>query len=520
MLWVIALIAVHPVLAADYDIVIRNGRVADGTGSPAFSADVAVRAGKIVAVGKLGGIGARELDAGGLIVAPGFIDVHTHCEDICDLPLAENFVRMGVTTIVTGNCGTSVLDIAGLFRQIESASVSVNVATLVGHNSVRLSAMNGSFDRTPTAAEMTKMRRLIERAMNDGAVGLSTGLIYPPGAFAKTEEIIELARVVAACDGIYVSHMRSESAEIYAALDELFRIASEAGVRAQISHLKLATKPVWGQADKVLAAIGGARARGLDITQDQYVYAASSTGLGVLVPEWARQGNHERFHERMRRPAEKAKVIAEMKEKLQGNQREDYAHVVIADYQHDRRLNGLNLVEAAKVRRGSGTLDDQIELILDIEQNGGATGVFHGMNEADLQKFLAHPNTMIGSDSGLRRFGDGVPHPRGYGNNARVLARYVRELKVLTLEEAIRRMTSLPASTLHLKDRGQVREGVWADIVVFDPDAIQDHATYKEPHQYPSGIHYVLVNGVLVVDKEGHTRAKPGRPLRRSAVHP
>jgi N-acyl-D-amino-acid deacylase len=508
-------IAVRSVLAADYTVVIRGGRVVDGTGNPAYFADVAVRDGKIAAVGKLSGAAQTEIEANGMIVAPGFIDVHTHAEDIAEVPLAENFVRMGVTTIVTGNCGSSALDVAEFFRLLEATGVSVNVATLIGHNSIRSAAMNGSFDRVPTAAEVATMKSFVVKAMKDGAVGLSTGLIYLPGTFAKTEEIIELAKVVAASEGIYASHLRSESAEIFTALEELFRIAREARVRAQLSHLKLATKPVWGQADKVLAALEQARASGLDITQDQYVYAASSTGFSMLVPEWARQGGPDKFRERMRRPAEKAQVIAEMKDKLHRGQREDYAYAVIADYLPDRTLNGLTIVEAAKVRRGSDSLDDQIELILDLEQQGGATGVFHGISEEDLRKFLAHPNTMIGSDSGVRRFGEGVPHPRGYGNNARVLARYVRELKLLRLEDAIRRMTSLPATTYRLKDRGQLREGAWADIVVFDPETVQDNATYKEPHQYPSGIQYVFVNGVLVAKNGQHTLASPGRPLRQ-----
>jgi N-acyl-D-amino-acid deacylase len=352
---------------------------------------------------------------------------------------------------------------------------------------------------------------MVRRAMQEGALGLSTGLIYLPGTFAKTEEIIELAKVAAEFDGLYASHMRNEGREIFEALEELFRVAREAGLRAHVSHVKLSGKAYWGQAARVLEAIERARAEGLDITQDQYVYTASSTGLSQLVPESAREG--DKFKERLADPAEKAKIVDEMKATLKRGGRDDYAYAAIADYKHDRSLNGLNVVQAARRVRGSDTLEDQIELILEIQARGGASGVFHGISEEDLRTFLAHPNTMFASDSGVRRWKEGVPHPRGYGNPARVLARYTRELKLLRLEEAVRRMTSLPATTFRLKDRGQVREGHWADLVIFDPVKVQDQATFEEPHRYATGFTAVLVNGVVVVREDEHTGARPGRPL-------
>ncbi|MCS6861348.1 MAG: amidohydrolase family protein, partial [Abditibacteriales bacterium] len=308
--------------------------------------------------------------------------------------------------------------------------------------------------------------------------------------------------------------IRGEGTTILNALDELFRIAREAKIRAQISHIKLSGKAAWGRADEVLAAIEKARADGLDITQDQYVYTASSTGISQLIPARARVGGREKFVERLSDPDEKAKIVAQMKENLQRSGRDSYAYAVIASYRADPSLNGKNIAEAAKVKRGSDSLDDQIELILEIEKTGGASGVFHGINEDDLQKFLQHPNTMIASDSGVRGFGEGVPHPRGYGNNARVLARYVRELKLLRLEEAIRRMTSLPATTFRLKDRGVLREGAWADLVIFDPQKVQDLATFNDPHHYATGILHVFVNGVAVVKDGEHTGARPGKALR------
>ncbi len=512
--WILALFTL-PLGAATYDVLIRHGRVVDGSGNPAFFADVAIRDGRIAAIGKVSGDAALEIDAKGLVVAPGFIDVHTHAEEIDELPLGENFVRMGVTALVLGNCGSSAPDVAGFFRRLEATNISPNVATLIGHGTVRGKAMGGSFMRPPTAEELERMKGMVEQGMKDGAAGLSTGLIYLPGTFAKTEEIIELAKVASRYDGIYASHMRDEGQEIFDALNELFRIAREAGIRAEVSHIKLSGKSNWGQTAKVLAVIEAARAEGLDITQDQYTYTASSTGISQLVPEEWREGG--RFKERLVEAADKAKLVAEMKEKLRKSGREDYAYAVIASYKHDPALNGLNIVEAARKARGADSLDDQIELILDIQLHGGASGIFHGINEDDLQHFLRHPHTMFASDSGVRKFQDGAPHPRGYGNNARVLARYVRELKLLRLEDAVRRMTSLPASTFRLKDRGLLREGGWADVVVFDPAKVQDESTFGEPHHYATGFAWVLVNGVPVVKKDAHTGARPGRILRHQA---
>lgn len=508
-----ALLTLASGAAAEFDLVIRGGRVVDGMGNPAQFADVAVRDGRIVAVGRVSGEAGRTLDAAGKIVAPGFIDVHTHADEVAELPLAENFVRMGVTSVVVGNCGSSATDVAAFFRQIEATNVSVNVALLIGQGSVRSQVMGGSFRRPATATELDRMRALVEQGMRDGAVGLSSGLIYLPGTFTPTEELVELAKVVGRFDGIYATHMRDEGREILTALEEAFRIGREGGVRVEISHLKLSGNVSWGRTNEVLAALAEARRNGLDVTQDQYVYTASSTGLSQLVPEEFREGG--KFRERLADPAQKAAMVAAMKERITTGKRGDYRYAVIADYPPDRALNGLNIAEAAKRRRGTDTLDDQIELILELQSRGGGSGVFHGMNEDDLQAFAVQPNTMFASDSGIREFGKGVPHPRGYGNNARVLARYVREQGLLRLEDAVRKMTSLPAATFRLKDRGIVREGAWADLVVFDPEKVRDRATFTEPHQYATGFAAVIVNGVSVVENDAHTRARPGRVLRR-----
>ena len=503
--------------AENFDVLIRHGLVVDGTGNPGYHADVAVKDGRIAAIGKIDGTAKEEIDAMGMVVAPGFIDVHTHADDVADFPEAENFLRMGVTSIVVGNCGSSDLDIAKLFQNIEAKKVSINVASLIGHNSVREKAMGGSFDREPTPAEREKMKAIVRQAMEDGAVGFSTGLIYRPGTFSSSDEIVELAKVIAPFDGIYTSHMRHEDYRIDSALDEVFQVAREAHVRAEVSHIKLGGEKAWGQAARVMGRVDQVRAEGLDITLDQYVYTASSTSMSQLIPDWAFDGGRKKFKAVIADPAQKAKLVTEMEEQIHGRGATNFAYAVIAHYDHDPSLDGLSIVAASKKLRGSDSLADQIETILELEKNGGASGVFHGMNEADLKVFMQYPNTMFASDSGVREFGKGVPHPRGYGNNARVLGHYVRELKVLRLEDAIRKMTSLPANTFQFSGRGELHPGWAADITVFDPAKVNSPATFTDPHHYAVGIPYVLVNGVTVIKNSQETDARPGQALRHIA---
>ena len=503
--------------AETYDLILRHGQIVDGTGAPAYAGDVAIKDRKIVAVGKVGGEAKQEIDVQGQVIAPGFIDVHTHAEGISTSTKGENFVRMGVTTLVLGNCGGSELNVGKYFRNLESETFSPNVSTLIGHGTVRKKAMGGSFDRVPTDKEMAEMKSLVDQAMKDGAVGLSTGLIYLPGTFSKTPEIVELAKVAAKYDGIYASHLRDEASKITDSLQEVFTIAREANIRAEVSHLKLSGEANWGQTNKVIAAFDKARAEGIRVTEDQYAYTASSTELSQLIPEGAREG--KKFKERIADPEQKKKIVEEMKAHLRRRGPPDYRFAVIASYKKDKSLNGLNVVEAAKKARGSDSLDEQIELILDVEKNGGASAVFHGMDEKDVQTFMRLPNTMIAADSGIRKFGEGVPHPRGYGDNARVLGRYVRELKVLTLEDAVRKMTSLPAKTFQFENRGELKPGNWADIVVFDPATVKDNATYNDPHHYATGFKLVLVNSGIVVKDDTHTGAKPGMILRHGHLN-
>ena len=500
--------------AQDYDVVIRNGRVIDGTGRAPIEADIALRGNRIAELGKIAGKGRVEIDAARRVVAPGFIDVHTHSEDAAELPIAENFLRMGVTTIVTGNCGGSKLNVGEFFDTLTKTGVAINVATLIGHNTVRGQVMGGSFARPPTAEELARMCTLVEDAMKDGAVGLSTGLIYLPGTFAKTDEIVALAKVAAAHGGIYVSHMRYENTRIVEALDELTTVAREAKIPAEVSHIKLSGPSAWSRADEILKYLDRARASGLKITHDQYAYTASSTSIGSLIAAEFREGGAKRYRERLADPATKERMIAEMKESIAKGKRGDYTYAVIASFKPDPSLNGKTIPQAAKILRNADTLDDQIETILDIEARGGAQGVFHGMNETDLRTFLVHPSTMIASDSGIRRFGESVPHPRGYGNNARILGRYVRELKLMSLPEAVRKMTSLPARTFHLEGRGELKSGAIADIVIFDPEQVSDTSTFADPHHYAVGFSDVIVNGVPVIRNAALTDARPGGPVK------
>jgi N-acyl-D-amino-acid deacylase len=501
-----------PTLA--YDLIITNARIVDGSGNPWFRADVGIKDGRIARIGRIDSAQANKtIDARGQIVAPGFIDVHTHVESIYSLPAAENFVRMGVTTLVTGNCGGSVTDVGEFLDRIKEKPLAVNLATLIAHGSVRREAM-GSVDRAPTPDETKKMEALVEQAMKDGAVGLSTGLIYVPGTYAKTEEITNLARIVARYGGLYATHMRNEGEKVGDAIRESIQIGEQAGLPVEISHFKISSKKMWGQTPMTIGLVRDARARGLMVTVDQYVYTASSTSLDARLPTWLRAGGLEEGKKRLADRPTRERVVKEMKEGLKRSGFKDYGYAMVANYPPDRSFNGKSIAEIAKQVRGKDDIGNQIEQILTMYEAGGAGMVYHGMNEDDVQRIMREPFTMIASDSGVREVDESVPHPRGYGNNARVLGRYVRELHLLSLEDAIRKMTSLPAQTFGFRDRGLVREGFAADLVIFDEKLVADRATFDKPHQYPVGFSYVLVNGGLVLANDQMTSERPGQALR------
>lgn len=496
----------------EFDLLITNARIVDGTGNPWFWGSVAVRDGKIVGVGRVSGTANKTIDARGQIVAPGFIDVHGHTEDIFNNPTAENFVRMGVTSIITGNCGGSAGDIGQFLGQFGEKPLAVNLGALIGHNTVRRQIV-GLDNRAPTPEEQVKMNELVEKAMKDGAVGLSTGLIYVPGTFAKTEEVVELAKAASKFGGTYASHIRNEGNEVVAAIKESINIGEQANMPVEISHFKISSKALWGQSAMTIALVEDARKRGLQVTVDQYAYPASSTSLDARFPNWAIAGGREEGKKRLADPATKVKIVTEMKEWLKKAKFKDFDFAYVASYRANPAFNGKNIAQITQEVRGKKKLDDQLEQIFEMYNNGGAQMVYQQMSEPDVQAFMKQPFTMIASDSGVRQFGSGVPHPRGYGNNARVLGRYVRELKIITLEDAVRKMTSLPAQTFNLRDRGQIREGFAADIVIFDEKTVTDKATYENPHQYAEGFSHIVVNGKVVFDGGKLTGTMSGQPL-------
>lgn len=519
MPWAIARIvhsSYQPAVPA-YDLLIQNARVIDGSGNPWFKADVAIKDGHIARIGRIKSSEATNtLDAKGQILAPGFIDVHTHVESIYSLPAAENFVRMGVTTLVTGNCGTSATNIGQFLGRTQTTPIAVNLATLIAHGSVRRQIV-GLDDRAPTPDELKRMEEMVEQGMKDGAVGLSTGLIYVPGTYAKTDEIVALAKVAARYGGVYATHMRNEGDKVVDAIRESIAIGEQAGLPVEISHFKISNKKLWGQSSMTLGLVRDARSRGLQVTVDQYAYTASSTSLDSRLPSWLRAGGLAEAKKRLADKPTRERVITEMKDNLKRSGFKDYDFAVVASYEPDRTFNGKSIAEITKLVRHKSNVNNQIEQMLEMYEAGGAGMIYHGMGEEDVQRIMQEPFTMIASDSGVRQQDESVPHPRGYGNNVRVLGHYVRDLKLLTLENAIRKMTSLPAQTFGFRDRGLIREGFAADMVIFDEKTIADRATYDNPHQFPVGISYVLVNGRTVLDGDRLTDARPGIALRRTA---
>ncbi|MGH9901673.1 MAG: N-acyl-D-amino-acid deacylase family protein [Pyrinomonadaceae bacterium] len=505
--------------AAAYDLVISNARVVDGTGNPWYRADVAVKDGRVARVApRIPSAEARAvIDARNQVLAPGFVDVHTHVEGIYRQPEAENFVRMGVTSLVTGNCGSSAVNVGEFLDRIKETPLAVNLSTLVAHGSVRGEVL-GEQMRAPTPEELRRMEALVERGMTDGALGLSTGLIYVPVTYAKTDEVVALARVAARHGGLYATHMRDEGNGVLDAIRESLRIGAEAGLPVDISHFKISSKKLWGKSTATLGLVAEARSRGQAVTVDQYVYPASSTGLDTLLPAWVREGGLEEGKKRLGDPAARERAARQMRETLKQGGFKDYSYAMVASYRANPAFNGKSVAAVAKEARGKDDLKNQIEQVMEMYAAGGASMVYHKMSEEDVRRILREPWTMVASDSGVRRMGEGVPHPRGYGNNARVLGRYVRELGVLTLEDAVRKMTSLPAQTFGLRDRGLVREGFAADLVIFDPAAVADRATFDQPHQYPVGISHVFVNGEAVFADGQMTAARPGAPLRGGSV--
>jgi dihydroorotase/N-acyl-D-amino-acid deacylase len=506
-----------------YDLVLKNGRIVDGTGSPWYRADLAIKGDAIVRIAH--GItepAARVIDVQGQVIAPGFIDIHSHARrGIFEVPSAENYLRQGVTTVIEGPDGGSPVPLAPFLARLDSLDKTINIGSFIGQGSIREEVM-GSVNRRATPAELTRMKSLVEQGMKEGAFGLSSGLFYVPGAFTPTEEVIELARVAGRLGGIYISHMREEASGVVTSVQETIRIGEEGGLPTQITHHKVVGPGNWGKSAETLRLVDAARARGVDATIDQYPYTASSTNVNsALLPAWSLEGGRTQILQRLRDPATRARMKEESSRIIRLERGGgDPRNVVIANCGWDASLAGKNLADIARQRGLEPTIENAAEAVLWIAEQGGCQGIFHAINEQDLERILRHPATMVASDGEVPIFGRGNPHPRSYGTFARVLAVYVRERNVLTLEEAVRKMTSFPARRLGLPDRGLLQPGMKADLAVFDPARVRDAATFERTHQYAEGFSHVLVNGQLVLERGILTTARPGVVLYGPATQP
>jgi len=532
----------------EFDLLIIGGRIIDGTGNPWFKADIGIKNGKIVAMGKLRKIDAKQIiSAEDLVVCPGFIDIHSHSDfTLLVNPKAESKIRQGVTTEVIGNCGSSAAPLLGelrdritkyyaekynlkidwtymgeYLRKLEENGIAVNVATYVGFSNIRIAVLDYE-NREPTKSELEEMKELTAKSMDEGAIGLSTGLRYDPQSYAKTEEVIEIAKVVAEKGGIYASHIRDEGDRglLLEAIREAIEIGEKAGVPVEISHLKILAKPLWDKCDEMLKMIEEAREHGVDVTADQYPYEASGTSLLAWIPKWAHEGGREKLLERLMNHEIREKIKNELARVMELRGGPDRA--LISRFDVDPSLEGLTVKDVAE-KWNIPPDEAAIKLVEIAVKEESSLGIINfNQSEENIIKIMRKPWVMIATDGyALAPYGilaKGVPHPRSYGTYPRVLGKYVREMKVLTLEDAIRKMTSLPASKLKLHDRGILRPGFWADIVIFDPKEVIDKADYLNPKKYPKGIKFVIVNGEIVIENGEHTEKLSGKVLRRKAL--
>ena len=511
---------VVPAPEQGYDIIISGGTLIDGTGATRAPADIAIRGDRIALVSReriAPERGRRVIDATGRIVAPGFIDLHAHLDPLPELNGAESAVRQGVTTALGGPDGGSPWPLAAYLADRERLGVGLNVAFLTGHNTIR-GAVMGMADRAPTAAELARMQGMVGQAMGEGAWGLSTGLRYLPGTYSNIDEVVALSRVAADSGGIYTSHLREEGLGLLEGVGEAIEIGRRARIPIVLTHHKAVGTPMWGKSVTTLAMVDSARRAGVDIMIDQYPYTATHTGISILIPPWALADGDTAFKRRIADPVlrdsiERGIVFNILNDRGGG----DLARVQFSRVRWKTDLEGKTLRDWAVERGIEPTPLNGAKLVIEAELAGGANAIYHVLDEADVRRIMRHPQTMIASDGRLSRPGDGHPHPRAYGTFPRVLGRYVREERVLSLEEAVRKMTGMPAARLGLDGRGTVAAGTFADIVVFDPATVADRATFAEPHQYPVGIEYVIINGTLAVDGGRFLDARAGRVLRRPA---
>ena len=500
------------------EVVVRNATLYDGSGKPGVKGDIAFAGDRIVAVGKFTVLGSpRIIDGTGLVVAPGFIDLHTHC-DLGEPSLTQPagrpnkcYLMQGVTTIVTGNCGSGPVDVKTFLAKLEKDGVGTNVVHQMPHNSIRNQVM-GNANRAPTADELAKMEALVERGMKDGAWGLSTGLIYNPGTYSKTEEIIALAKIAAKHEGFYASHIRNEDTGLLTAIEEALRIGKEAGLPVHVSHIKASGRRAWGKSVDAIALIEQARSKGQAVTADQYPYTASSTSLAAtLVPARYREGTNKEYRARLDDPEVGPQIRKAIAAALDG--RQGGAAIMIARYKPNPKWQGQRLAAIAEAEK-----KDPVELVLEIERNGGAQIVNHNMKEEDVRLYMRQPFVATASDGSAQVPGPTVPHPRSYGTFPRKIGVYSFEEKVIPPEQAIRSASGLPADVLKLSQRGYLKPGYFADVVVFDPKTFRDTATFEKPHQYATGVRYLFVNGKLVIDDGKYQNILAGKPLRHASA--
>ncbi|MEO7521252.1 MAG: D-aminoacylase, partial [Gemmatimonas sp.] len=481
--------------APRYDLLITGGTVVDGTGSAPRRADVAITGDRIAVVSSSPiprAQARRVINAAGRIVTPGFIDLHAHLEPLLQLPLAESALRQGVTTALGGPDGGSPLPLASYMDSVRAIKAGINVGYLVGHNDIRRSVM-GMSDRAPTAEQLSRMCGLVAAAMGEGAFGLSTGLLYLPGTYSNVDEVVSLAEVAADSGGIYTSHLRKEGIGLFDGVGEALEIGRRARIPVVLTHHKAVGQQMWGKSATTLAMVDSARRAGTDVMIDQYPYTATHTGIGVLVPSWAMAGGNAEFEKRLADPALKDSIIRGIVHNILNDRGGgDLRRVQFSRVSWDKTLEGKTLADWAARRNLPPTPENGAMLVLEAVRNGGANAIYHVLDEGDVRRIMAHPQTMIASDGRLSQPGDGHPHPRAYGTFPRVLGEYVRVQHILPLETAVHKMTAMPAQRLGLADRGVLRAGAYADVVVLDARTVKDQATFAAPHQYPVGIDVVV----------------------------
>lgn len=522
---IIAMLLINCQNQTPYDLIIKNGLVYDGTQNPPQTLDIAIIKDKIVGLGDYSEADALQiLDIAGAAVAPGFIDTHTHLDpldNLLALSNSESQLRQGVTTSIGGPDGRGVplqYDFAEFLDTLSQGGVGINMGFMAGHNKIRKKVMQLD-NREPTEKELNRMIAMADQAMDEGAFGLSTGLKYLPGNFAKIDEVIAISRVVALKGGVYSTHLRDEGISIMPAIEETIEIGKKANIPIILTHHKVIGKPMWGKSDLTLARVDKARKNGVDILLDQYPYAASHTGLSVLIPAWARAGGQEKFIERLSNPESYAKIKEEIIFNILNDRGgEDLNRIQFARVKWQPELEGKTLKDWIVMDGKKPTIENGAEYVIKGQRNGGASCIYHAMEEKDVEKIMQHPLTMIASDGRLSSPGIGHPHPRSYGTFPRVLGKYVREKKLLSLQEAIYKMTLFPAKTYGIENRGQLKKGLKADLVIFDPNTIIDKATFIQPHQYPIGISHVLVNGKWSIKNGEFLNKMNGVILRKTIL--